>query len=48
MWISRASSVPEMTRAWMPTCRSRVARKSPPFSASRTALVADTTISSTS
>src|SRR3954463_1360216 len=45
--MSRASSVPEMTRIRMPVCRPTSAMKSPPFSASRVALVAEATISST-
>ena len=47
-WISRASSVPEMTRgADAGLARDRAARNSPPFSASRVALVATAMISST-
>ncbi len=46
-WMSRASSVPEITRARMPVCCSMACRNSPPFSASRTALVATATVSST-
>ena len=47
MWISRASSAPEMTRTSMPVRSRTAARKSPPFSASRVALVAAAMISST-
>ena len=42
--MSRASSVPEITLGLMPVPRSTAFRNSPPFSASRTALVAAATI----
>ena len=45
--MSRASSVPEITRGRMPVCSVTAWRNSPPFSASRIALVATATISST-
>src|SRR5688500_11662273 len=45
--MSRASSVPEMTRIRIPVSRSTSAMKSPPLSASRVALVAAAMISST-
>ena len=45
--MSRASSVPEITRARIPVCCEIAWRNSPPFSASRTALVATATVSST-
>jgi hypothetical protein len=38
--MSRASSVPEITLARIPVCVTIACRNSPPFSASRTALVA--------
>ena len=47
-WMRRASSVPEMTRTWMPVRWRMAFRNSRPLSASRTALVAAATISSTS
>src|SRR5437867_7352268 len=46
-WMSRASSVPEMTCGRIAVCTAMARRNSPPFSASRTALVATATISST-
>ena len=46
-WISRASSVPEITRGRMPVSSTMRARNSLPFSASRVALVAAARISST-
>ena len=46
-WMSAASSIPVMTWAWIPICDSTAARKSPPLGASRTALVATATMSST-
>ncbi len=46
-WISRASSVPEITRGRMPVCWVTACRNSPPFSASRVALVATAITSST-
>lgn len=45
-WISRASSVPGITRGRMPVCSAMDCRNSQ-FSASRTALVATATVSST-